>query len=55
MEACIKDNDPKHRVKSVKKRFSVNKIDVVPRLAQFPDFNPIENLWHDFGTENRSL
>jgi len=41
------NNDPKRRSKSVKNRFTQNRIDAMPWAAQSSDLSPIENLWGD--------
>ena len=41
------DNNPKHTNKKAKKWFAYNIIDVMGWLLQFPDLNPVENLWTD--------
>ena len=40
-------NDSKHTSKKAKKWFADNIIDIMEWLPQFPDLNPIENLWTD--------
>jgi len=41
------NNDPKRRSKSVKNRFTQNRIDAMPWPAQSSDLSPIENLLGD--------
>ena len=39
------DKDPKHTNKKTKKLFADNNIDIMLCPSQYPDLNPIENLW----------
>lgn len=41
------DNEPKHTSKLAKQWFSNQKVNIMEWPAQFPNVNPIENLWLD--------
>lgn len=45
------ENDPKHTSILVKKWFRMN---VVQVLAQFPDLNPLENIWEEVERQEHS-
>ncbi len=41
------DNDPKHTAKATKEWLKKKHIKVLEWPSQFPNFNPIENLWRE--------
>jgi len=43
----MQDNDPKHTSRVAKAIFEENKINWWRNPPESPDFNPIENLWHE--------
>ena len=47
MAVYFQDNDPKHTSKAAKKFLEDNKVTWWKAVAESPDLNPIENLWHE--------
>ena len=43
----MQDNDPKHTSKYAKKWIVDNRVNSMKTPAESPDFNPIENMWHE--------
>ena len=41
----MQDNDLKHKAKSVIKFFEIEKVNLFSWPPQFPDLNPLENVW----------
>ena len=48
----MQDNDPKHTSRIAKDYFEDNSINWWKTPAECPDFNPIENLWHELKEYN---
>ncbi len=45
------DNNPKHTSHSTKEWLKKNKVNVLERLSQSPDLNPIQMLWKDLSKQ----
>ena len=49
----MQDNDPKHTSRLATEFFAANNINWWKTVAESPDLNPVENLWHQL-KEHRS-
>ncbi len=45
------DNNPKHASHSTKEWLKKNKVNVLERMSQSPDLNPIQMLWKDLSKQ----
>ena len=41
------DNDPKHNSVAAREFLADNDVNLWRKLAEYPDINPIENVWHE--------